>query len=129
MRSIRSIDGRAGNEEVPGVARGPENSSPVPVRMTTRFSRSEPMSWKASGNSLCGRKPQRSDWPSVCRVTWRIPSRRSIRADLYLLAYSSNELISSSPGEPLPLAELVESDDFGGRTWHLCQLRGGRFGG
>jgi hypothetical protein len=86
MRSILSIDGRAGKEEVPGVARGPENSSPVPVRITTRFSRSQPMSWKASGNSPCGRNPQRSDCPSVCSVTWRMPSRRSIRADWYLLA-------------------------------------------
>ena len=44
IRSILSIDGRDGKEEVPGVARGPENSGPVPVRITTRFSRSAPMS-------------------------------------------------------------------------------------
>src|SRR5437870_13470683 len=96
MRSIRSIDGRAGKEDVPGVARGPENSWPVPVRMTTRFSRSAPISWNASGSSPCGRNPQRSDWPSVCRVTWSTPFLRSIRADLYLFAYSSNALNSTS---------------------------------
>ncbi len=44
MRSMRSFDGRVGNDEVPGVARGPENSAPVPVRMTTRLSRSAPTS-------------------------------------------------------------------------------------
>src|SRR5712691_10865973 len=91
-----SIEGRAGKEEVPGVARGPENSGPVPVRMTTRLSRSVPMSWNASGSSPCGRNPQRSDWPSVCRVTWSTPFLRSIRAVLYLVAYSSNELILAS---------------------------------
>ncbi len=44
MRSMRSIDGRDGKDEVPGVARGPENSAPVPVRITIRLSRSAPMS-------------------------------------------------------------------------------------
>jgi hypothetical protein len=38
MQSILSIDGRVGKVEVPGVARGPDNSSPVPVMVTTRFS-------------------------------------------------------------------------------------------
>src|SRR5439155_14522674 len=95
MRSIRSIDGRVVKDDVPGVARGPENSWPVPVRMTTRFSRSAPMSWNASGSSPCGRNPQRSDWPSVCSVTWSTPLRRSIRTVLYLFAYSSNALIST----------------------------------
>src|SRR5439155_18564381 len=152
MRSIRSIDGRVGKEDVPGVARGPENSAPVPVRITTRFSRSDPMSWKASGNSPCGRKPQRSDWPSVCRVTCKMPSRRSIRAVLYLLAYSSNELISASrnlgkkgwkpargpsltglQGAGLPLSELVERHDLGGLPRSIRQqlvrgLRGQRRG-
>src|SRR6266478_6705044 len=105
MRSIRSIDGRAGNEDVPGVARGPENSGPVPVRMTTRFSRSAPMSWNASGSSPCGKNPQRSDWPSVCSVTWSTPFRRSIRALVYLFAYSPNELISTSVPPELHLFE------------------------
>src|SRR5947208_991528 len=63
--------------------------------MTTRFSRSAPMSWNASGSSPCGRNPQRSDWPSVCSVTWSTPLRRSIRTVLYLFAYSSNALIST----------------------------------
>src|SRR5437879_5813223 len=63
--------------------------------MTTRFSRSAPMSWNASGSSPCGRNPQRSDWPSVCSVTWSTPLRRSIRTVLYLCAYSSNALIST----------------------------------
>jgi hypothetical protein len=44
MRSMRSHPGRLGKDEVPGVARGPENSAPVPVRITTRLSRSPPMS-------------------------------------------------------------------------------------
>src|SRR5437667_8124315 len=97
MRSIRSIDGRDGKDDVPGVARGPENSAPVPVRLTTLCSRAAPMSWKASGNSPCGRNPQRSDCPSVCKVTCRMPLRRSIRAVWYLLAYSSSELIGPPP--------------------------------
>ena len=44
MRSMRSADGRVGKDEVPGVARGPENSAPVPVRITTLLSRSAPIS-------------------------------------------------------------------------------------
>src|SRR5215510_12365023 len=111
MRSMRSIDGRVGKEDVPGVARGPENSGPVPVRMTTRFSRSAPMSWKASGSSPCGRNPQRSDWPSVWSVTCRMPFRRSIRADLYLRAYSSSELISTSQASSVGDASRVDLVD------------------
>ena len=41
---MRSAGGRVGKDEVPGVARGPENSAPVPVRITTRLSRSAPTS-------------------------------------------------------------------------------------
>src|SRR5215472_11945420 len=106
MRSILSIVGRVGKDEVPGVARGPENSAPVPVNMTTRLSRSAPISWNSSGSSPCGRNPQRSDWPSVCRVTSRMPLRRSIRADWYLFRYSSNELIGL-----LPLSQSRRQDD------------------
>src|SRR5215467_8167458 len=106
MRSILSIVGRVGKDEVPGVARGPENSAPVPINMTTRLSRSVPISWNSSGNSPCGRNPQRSDWPSVCRVTSRMPLRRSIRADWYLFRYSSNELIGL-----LPLSQSRRQDD------------------
>src|SRR5262245_54495945 len=105
MRSIRSIDGRVGNDDVPGLARGPENSAPVPVRMTTRFSRSPPMSWNASGSSPWGRNPQRSDCPSVCKVTWSTPFRRSMRTVLYLFAYSSRARIASHGGG---LPDLVE---------------------
>src|SRR5581483_4737746 len=84
MRSMRSIGGRVGKDEVPGVARGPENSSPVPVRITTLLSRSAPTSQNASGSSACGRKPQRNGPPSLCSVICRMPSRRSKRIVWYL---------------------------------------------
>src|SRR5437763_11814790 len=54
-----------------------------------------------------GRKPQRSDCPSVCNVTSRMPSRRSMRTVWYLLAYSSSLLMSSLPSSSFTLSRTA----------------------
>src|SRR5215469_16773502 len=69
------------------------NSSPVPVIMTARFSRSSAISPKACAVSWCESKSQTTAPLFRCSVISRIPSCRSIFMFLYLVEYSSNLLM------------------------------------
>ncbi len=64
------------------------NESPEPVRMITLFSGSRPMSSNMKPHSSSGPKPQTRSEPSVCIVTWRMPSRRSKLKYWYFSWYS-----------------------------------------
>ena len=70
----------------PGVARTPDHSSPVPVRITTRLSRSRATSAKASGSSPCGPRPQRSGPLSVWNRISRMPFSRRMWMHEYFVA-------------------------------------------
>src|SRR5580704_17944555 len=64
--------------------------SPVPVRITTRFSGSRAISPKGKESSSWGPPPHWSSPPSVCSVICRIPFLRSSLACWYFVAYSLN---------------------------------------